>query len=182
MSFVNNYFLRFLIKNWELVTKNINVKLPASVEYFRVALNQSLPPVTWDSSLKGIVTCLKAVAAKYLYQESTQNHLFNNFVFVIFRKISIAYEHLQQRLRSGLIREVATNQTSIELAQAADAHCRALFVEIAVERTRDISLNYSGALSTVIGQLIELFAVETCQRSIGDLVRVKAHIFQTIYR
>lgn len=55
---------RFLVKNWELAKKNANAKLPASVEYFRIALDKSRPSVSWDPSLKGIVACLNSVAAK----------------------------------------------------------------------------------------------------------------------
>lgn len=144
------------------------------MEYFHDALNPSIPPVTWDPSLKGIVYGFKAIAAKYTYTTSTRFMFASNADFTYFTnsKLRIAHEHLQARLKTGLIREVATNQTSIELAKAAEAHSRAYFLETAVNATQGIRQFVSGALSIVIEQLIELFVVDTCQRSIADLIRV----------
>ena len=64
--------------------------------------------------------------------------------------------------------------TSIELAQAAEAHCRAFLVHSAYEMTKNVGQNTSSALATVIQQLIELYAIETCLKSVGDLLRVRS--------
>lgn len=90
-----------------------------------------------------------------------------------FSKVRIASENLTRRIQSGTIREVAANQTSIELAQAADVHCRAYMVETAVTLTEGIHHTVSGSLSTTIRQLVELFAIETCNRYIAELIRVR---------
>lgn len=65
------------------------------------------------------------------------------------------------------------NSTSIELAQAADAHCRSFIVQSAYEMTKNIGQNVSNSLATVIHNLIELYAIETCLKSLADLLRVK---------
>lgn len=67
---------------------------------------------------------------------------------------------------------MASNQTSIELAQAADAFCRAYFLATAVDLSNSIGQTVSGALSSVILQLVELYAVEQSQRFMADLIRV----------
>lgn len=87
-------------------------------------------------------------------------------------KIRLAFEHTEQRIRAGQSREHATNATSIELAAAADAHVRAYLVRNAVEQTANIRQQVSGPLATVIQQLIELHAIETCERMQADLIRV----------
>lgn len=62
--------------------------------------------------------------------------------------------------------------SSIELAQSADAHCRAFLVQTAYEMTKDLGSTASASLVTVIHQFIELYAVDTCMKAIGDLIRV----------
>lgn len=62
--------------------------------------------------------------------------------------------------------------SSIELAQSADAHCRAFLVQTAYEMTTNLGSTVSSALATVLHQLIELYAVDTCMKAIGDLIRV----------
>lgn len=87
---------------------------------------------------------------------------------------------MEQRLQNGLIREVAVNETSIELAQAADAHGRAYLLEAVVDLTRDARHTVSSSLSAVIDQLVELFAVDTCNRLMADLILVNRakHLFK----
>lgn len=88
-------------------------------------------------------------------------------------KIRVAYEHVENRKKLGHSHEDATNLSSIELAQSADAHCRAFIVQIAYELTQNLESTVSTSLATVLRQLIELYAVETCMKSIGDLFRVR---------
>lgn len=98
-------------------------------------------------------------------------------ILSVYSKLRLAHEHLQKRVKSGVVREVATNQTSIELAQAADAFCRAYFLATAVDLSSNVGQTVSGALSTVIMQLVELYAVEQSQRSLADLIRVYNHSY-----
>lgn len=74
---------------------------------------------------------------------------------------------------------MAINETSIELTQAADAHSRAYFLATAVELSSGIGQTLSGALSSTIMQLVELYAVEQSIKSIADLIRVL--LFNILY-
>lgn len=91
----------------------------------------------------------------------------------VFSKIRLAYEHVENRKKLGHSHEDATNLSSIELAQSADAHCRAFLVQTAYEMTKNLESTVSSSLATVIRQFIELYAVDTCMKSIGDLFRVR---------
>lgn len=90
----------------------------------------------------------------------------------MFSKIRLAYEHVENRKKLGYSHEDATNMSSIELAQSAEAHCRAFLVQTGYEMTSNLGLTVSTALATVLHQFIELYAVDTCMKSIGDLIRV----------
>lgn len=68
--------------------------------------------------------------------------------------------------------ENAANATAIELVQCAESHCRAFMVSSAYEMTRDINKKLSPELAAVIHPLIELYAFDTCFKSMGDLLRV----------
>lgn len=87
-------------------------------------------------------------------------------------KVRLAYDHIENRKHLGFGPEDAANATSIELAQAAEAHCRAFLVQSSYEMTKNMALTSSSAFTTVIQQLIELYALETCTNSLGDLLRV----------
>lgn len=84
----------------------------------------------------------------------------------------MAYQHLERRKKRGMSNENATNATSIELVQCAEAHCRAFLVRSAYECTKDLAKTHSPELTAVIHQLAELYAVDTCMKMIGDLLRV----------
>lgn len=87
-------------------------------------------------------------------------------------KVRLAYDHIENRKHLGFGPEDAVNATSIELVQAAEAHCRAFLVQSSYEMTKNIGLTASSSLTAVIQQLIELYALETCTNSLGDLLRV----------
>lgn len=117
------------------------------------------------------------------YQSSTAGSgkvIFFDFLFTephfigqIFSKIRLAYEHVENRKKLGHSHEEATNLSSIELAQSADAHCRAFLVQTAYEVTKNLKSTISTSLATVLQQFIELYAVDTCMKAIGDLFRVR---------
>lgn len=89
-----------------------------------------------------------------------------------FSKLRLAHQHLEQRKKSGKTYENAANATAIELVQCAESHCRTFLVSSAYEMTRDINKKLSSELSKAIQKLIELYAIETCLRSLADLLRV----------
>lgn len=84
----------------------------------------------------------------------------------------MAYEHIENRKKLGFSQEEASNQTSIELAQAAEAHCRAFIVQSSYEMTKNLGQTVTTSLATAILLLIELYAIETCTKSLSDLLRV----------
>lgn len=84
----------------------------------------------------------------------------------------ICSENVEKRKKQGHSHEDACNLTSIELAQSAVAHCRAFIVQSSYETIKDINREVSPALGKVLHQLLELYAVTTCMRSVGDLLMV----------
>lgn len=91
-------------------------------------------------------------------------------------KLRLAHQHVEERKKMGQSYENAANATAIELVQCAEAHCRSFLVRSAYEMTKDIDENLSPELSAVIHQLVELYAVDTCLKSTGDLLRVCGQI------
>lgn len=87
-------------------------------------------------------------------------------------KLRLAYQHVEQRKKNGQSYENAANATAIELVQCAESHCRAFLVSSAYEMTKNIDKKLSKELSAVIHQLVELYAIDTCLKSLGDLIRV----------
>lgn len=92
--------------------------------------------------------------------------------FVCHSKLRLAHQHVEQRKKNGQSYENAANATAIELVQCAESHCRAFLVSSAYEMTKDIDSKLSPELAAVIHQLVELYAIDTCIKSTGDLLRV----------
>lgn len=74
-------------------------------------------------------------------------------------------------MKSGKVYEDAWNETSIELVAAAEAHCRVFIVETYFNAFNELK-NISDELRVVLKQLMELYAVYTILRNVGDLLRV----------
>lgn len=138
---------RFLIKAWASALKG--EPLTPTVSYI-THLIKYREPGRWDPSINGIIMALKTVAGE---------------------KIRLAYDNMERRKKAGATHEEAANQTSIELAHAADAHCRAFLVESGYKMIERAVKNLSPALSEVLRQLVELYAIEECIRAEGDLFR-----------
>lgn len=79
---------------------------------------------------------------------------------------------MNDRIQKGVCSEDAWNQTSIELAAAADAHCRAFIVETYAKMMEKIEATVSNELKTVLIQLRDLYGVHTALKLTGDLLRV----------
>lgn len=86
-------------------------------------------------------------------------------------KIELAWNHMNDRIQKGVCSEDAWNQTSIELAAAADAHCRAFIVETYAKMMEKIEATVSNELKTVLIQLRDLYGVHTALKLTGDLLR-----------
>jgi acyl-CoA oxidase len=79
---------------------------------------------------------------------------------------------MDRRIRCGLSMEDAWNETSIELAQAAESHCRAFIVLRYVETVKSLSSNISKSLSEVLMQMCELYMIYSVLHRLGDFLRV----------
>lgn len=139
---------RYLIKAWNSALNG--EKLTPTVAYFERAVKYGNDG-KWDPSTTGIIDSLKAVAAG---------------------KVRQAYENIEKRKQQGRTHEEACNLTSIELASAAEAHCRAYLVQSGYEMTEKTVPAYSRALGTALRNIVELYTVDTCLKSLGDLLRV----------
>lgn len=89
------------------------------------------------------------------------------------RKIQSSYANVEKRKKAGYTPEEATNLTGIELVSAAEAHCRAFLIQSGYEMIEKVTRNLSPALTVVLKQLGELYAVDACIRASGDLLRVR---------
>ncbi|KAF4526151.1 hypothetical protein B566_EDAN008186 [Ephemera danica] len=91
---------------------------------------------TWTNSLESIVQGFKLIAAA---------------------KVARCSELLQQGTNSGLAPEMAWNSASVQLVEAAEAHCRAFLVERYVEALHTRMSELSSELRAVMQQLCELY-------------------------
>lgn len=92
------------------------------------------------------------------------------FVF-FFSKVRLAFDHMEKRKAEGMVHEDAVNHTSIEMAQASEAHCRAFLVQSSYEMTKNIGETVSAAFAQTLHNLIELYALETVNKSLSGLLR-----------
>lgn len=93
------------------------------------------------------------------------------YLLFSYSKIRLATENMDSRIQKGISSEDAWNQTSIELAQCADAHCRAFIVERFVEAVTQIT-SVSNPLRQVLSQLCELYAIYNVLQRRGDFLQV----------
>lgn len=88
-------------------------------------------------------------------------------------KLRLAHQHVEERKKDGQSFGKATNETAIELVHCAEAHCRSFLVQSAYEMIKDAECKCAPKLAIVIHQLVEIYAIDTCLKSIGDLLRVR---------
>nr|CAD7596178.1 unnamed protein product [Timema genevievae] len=137
---------RFLMKAWHQATSGI--KLTPTVAYLQSAVTSDTSR-HWEHSLQGIVRAHQDVAAG---------------------KIKLAATNMERRIRGGISPEDAWNNTSIELTQCAEAHCRAILVNNFVQTLETFKV--SDSLHLVLTQLCELYAVHWVLQKSGDFLRV----------
>lgn len=89
-----------------------------------------------------------------------------------FRKVKSAVDNLDRRIRSGATPEDAWNETSIELASAAESHCRAFIVLRFAESVKALHTKISKELHQVLSQLCELYAAYWVIQKLGDFLQV----------
>ncbi|OXU23026.1 hypothetical protein TSAR_016605 [Trichomalopsis sarcophagae] len=138
---------RYLIKAWKQAISGDT--LPPTVKYLEL-LSRRVKQRPWKNTLTCIVRAHQSVAAG---------------------KIKQATDNMERRVRCGMALEDAWNDTSIELAQAADSHCRAFIVLRFVEAVRGLSSTVSKSLHDVLMQLCELYCVNSVLLRLGDFLR-----------
>ncbi|XP_021931418.1 probable peroxisomal acyl-coenzyme A oxidase 1 isoform X2 [Zootermopsis nevadensis] len=136
---------RYLMKAWQQAVGGM--AMTPTVAYLKLAVSGNNNPQYWENSTVCIIRAYQQVAAG---------------------KIKMCAENMDRRIRGGISPEDAWNMTSIELAQCAEAHARAIIVDKFVESV--VELNVSSALKTVLRQLSELYAVYWLLQKSGDFL------------
>lgn len=133
---------RYLVKQYQ--GARAGQKMTPTVAY----LSQPRAERTWTNEINSIVLGFKEVAAG---------------------KIKSATENTERRVKGGWAWEDAWNMTSIELSQAAEAHCRAFLVANFHETVEGLSA--SPAVKSILRQLAQLYAVHWLLQRTGDFLQ-----------
>ena len=139
---------RYLIKAWNQALTG--EPLTPTVEYLRKYVKRGAQKENWDGSPNGILRAFHSTAAG---------------------KIGLAYKHLEER-KKFCSAEEAANQTSIELAKAAEVHCQGFLLQSAIEMLEGSTKDVSPSLVVVLRDVLELYAVDLAIRSLGSLLQV----------
>lgn len=137
---------RYLMKAWHAAITGQS--LTPTVAY--LSMVQRLKNPRFERSLEGIIEA---------------------FQYSSGRMIQIAYENIERRKKGGMSHEVAVNATSIELASAAEMHCRAFLVQSSYVTMRSLTNELSPALGKVLLDIIELYAVDNALLNLKHLMR-----------
>lgn len=137
---------RYLVKTWKQA--EAGGSLPTTVQYLSY-LTLGVKQEPWNNSLECIIKAHQAVAAG---------------------KIRLAAQNIDHKIRKGRSPEDAWNETSIELAQAAESHCRAFIVATYVNAMNEVK-GVSNELRQVFMQLCELYCVYWVLQRLGDFLR-----------
>lgn len=140
------------MKVWDMAIKGFAI--PPTVNYLSTNIKQS-DRRSFNHTIPGIIESLQTVSAN---------------------RIRIAFNHVNDKKASGIGHEDAVNKTSIELVQAAEAHCRVLLVQFSYEQILAETKNYSKSLGDILNALVELYAVDTCLHSLNNLLLVNTII------
>lgn len=139
---------RFLIKAWRQALSGSD--LTPTVKYMKNYVNRGGFQEQWDSSLNGILKALQAAAAG---------------------RTASAFKRLEER-RKFCTPEEATNQTSIELANAAEVHCQAFLLQAAIDMLQTSANKVSASLARVLTDIVEIYAADLATRYLGHLLQV----------
>ncbi|CAG4983896.1 unnamed protein product [Colias eurytheme] len=137
---------RYLVKAWH--QSAAGGTLPPTVGYIARTGARRSPP--WDNSIQGIVDGFHTVAAG---------------------KIGLCVAQIEKRQKTGMSYEDAWNMTSIQLASASEAHCRAIILATYHKETEQLAKTVSAELRLVLLQLVDLYVLYWALQRIGDLLR-----------
>ena len=141
---------RYLMKVWNQIAQG-DFNVPPTVAYLVTVFKSKNKLVQWDGSIPGIINAFEAVAAG---------------------KINKASNNLQQCIGNGSSLEVATNESSIELAACSESHCKVFLLSCGYKLLHEASQKCpSLGLGSIFMQLCELYAVDLCLKSLGDLLQ-----------
>lgn len=137
---------RYLMKAWKLALDN--QPLTPTVAYLNCIKTGARP--TFNRSVQGIVEAFQFAAGNL-----TRN----------------AYENIEFRKKSGMTHAEAFNATSIELAKAAEIHCRAFLVESGYLSITKLVKDMSTGLRNALLDLMELDAVDSALKNMSSLIQ-----------
>jgi len=80
---------------------------------------------------------------------------------------------LDRGTKSGLRPEESWNKASVQLVDAADAHCRAFITDCYLETVRTGMNELSQPLREVMSQLCDLYCVYWALKKSGDFLQVR---------
>lgn len=136
---------RYLIKAWNAALKGET--LTPTVSYLSLVLRLKHP--RFDRSIEGIIEAFQYSAG---------------------RMIQIANDNVERRKKT-MSHEMAVNATSIELASAAEMHCRAFLVQSSYLTIQSLAKELSPAVGRVLLDIIELYAVDSALLNLKHLMR-----------
>lgn len=136
---------RYLVKSWNAAITGQS--LTPTVAYLGMVRRVKNP--RFDRSLSGIIEAFQYSAGKM---------------------IEIAYNNIERRKKS-MTNEEAVNATSIELACAAEMHCRAFLLESSYKAINASFGEFSPALGKVFKDIIELYSVDSALQNLKYLMR-----------
>lgn len=139
---------RYLIKSWSQALKGES--LPPSVDYLKYYVNGSHQRKPWNGSLDGILTAFEVATAG---------------------KLALAFKHLQKRMKNCSLEE-ATNLTGNEFTKVAEMHCYLYLLQTASTSFNNAIKSATPALGKVLGDILELYFIDTAVRSLGVLLQV----------
>lgn len=137
---------RYLMKAWNAAITGQS--LTPTVAY--LSMVKRIKNLRFERSIPGIIEAFQYTAGKM---------------------IQIAYDNIERRKKSGMTQEEAANATSIELANAAEIHCRAFLVESSYLTIQSLVKDLSPALGQVLLDIIELYAVDSALLNLKYLMR-----------
>lgn len=140
---------RYLIKAWSQVLQG--TKLMPSVEYLSNHSGKTGQVEKWEGSPNGILRS---------FQAATAGHL------------ALAYKHLEERKKIYSV-EVATSQTGIELAKAAELHCQVFLLNSIIWSVKRASKYFSKPLGVVFQEILQIYAYDLALRYLGSLLQVR---------
>lgn len=139
---------RSLLKAWADVLQG--KKLTPTLSYLSKINGSANSQKVWDGSIPGIIEA---------------------FQYTSGRLVQSAFENVEARKKQGLSQERAVNDTSIELAKAAEIHCRSFLIKAGYLSIENITKTFTPELAAVFGDLLELFVVDTAVQQMGLLMR-----------